>query len=292
MSHQDQQQQDSGLANQGDIDTVEASAPQSIWASFGADEVHRLLDNQWFNDEIISTMMSHIVAPSTKYHVLTPYQLIPGHHQQEATTVSSHLLARQALHQGHIRHILSIVNWNNNHWITVRLVLSTKACEVYDSMRTAFTNNAEQHDMASSLLPRFLPHLPPSLACNGHKDSEWQVILASNCPQQRNSIDCGIYSLLVAWHLARDLPLPNSVDGNAIALWRCAFASLGSLTHPRLADCLFKALDADIKPVHSNDDAATGLVPPPTLGIMPEIGDLDMRLAEVHRSLTRLREHQ
>lgn len=212
------------------------AGPRSGWAGFGADEVDRLVNSRWLNDQIITSVLRHLSAPVLEYVALTTYDFNSG--QGQATVRS--LLTRQSLGQGCVRYILAIVNQHDNHWVTLRLVLESKTCELYDSFSVRGEQQPDAREMLSTNLLPFLP-------AEGQMRDGWKLEPCTTCPQQENMADCGIFALLVASHLLSGLEVPATIDIASIALWRAIFAALGSSQSSRLADRLPEHLRDDLE---------------------------------------------
>lgn len=279
------------------------ACPRSGWDGFGADEVDRLVNSRWLNDQIITSVLRHLSAPVLEYVALTPYDV---NSRQGHATVRS-LLTRQSLNQGRVRYILAIVNQHDNHWVTLRLVLDNKTCELYDSLSVRVEQQPDARPLASGALEMLNSNLLPFLPPEDQMRDGWKLKPCTTCPQQENTADCGIFALLVASHLLSGLEVPATIDIASIALWRAIFAALGSPQSSRLADRLPEHLrdnleDPQLTPQQQNhhrhksqgeveeeEDKADGSEPTQTA---PKVfADVNAQLSGIDHKLQRLRDH-
>lgn len=97
--------------------------------------------------------------------------------------------------------LLFPIHVNGNHWIMAVIRITEKAIELYDSMDGAY----ELHHNGIFLA------LVDCMTESSESDLEsfWSISSVP-CPQQGNSIDCGVFALTVAEHVSRNAALSFS----------------------------------------------------------------------------------
>lgn len=136
----------------------------------------------------------------------------PLHLSQGPTPVVQSLLHEQFVSNAtNERTILLPVHFNN-HWVlaVLRLANGSKTIEFYDSLY------AGQSDLEYRPFTQVKTLLDQVVIDHAEDGPSWKMETCS-CPEQANSIDCGISVCLVAMHLASGVALPQDTDW---LLWR------------------------------------------------------------------------
>lgn len=264
------------------VDTNEAGvSPEAkkakepfIWASFTAAETQCLIEDRWVNDAVISTILTHAAAaaPPSECLVITPYQLAQKEPGADSPVRS---MLERALHANATdQNIVVVANLGNAHWVVIRLVLQPPSqankdadtdsdsgsdipqpktlhrCELYDSIEpTSPGRLQEARDTAGRIIRDFLPQSYHA------SDTDWDSIMhCQPCPRQTNLADCGIYALVMAWHLLyHPRCLPTEINA---PLWRAAFAALGNPDADQIMRYLPSTMTEDLEDGASSFAAA------------------------------------
>lgn len=111
-----------------------------------------------------------------------------------------------------------------SHWAFVSIDMTQKRMELANSL--VDPNYDDRFKAAANIfLETILLSSPPSTT-NGQgstSENQWQWHAIKPSPQQTDNVNCGVFSLVFAWHVALGLSLPDTVDA---PIWRAFFSDL------------------------------------------------------------------
>lgn len=180
--------------------------------NLSAADIADITPGRWLNDKVIDTVLRRLtlLRPGKFFAIdlisssLMTEILDTLVDEGERDVHTRPVMANVAMLTGTKGTVLLPFNLENNHFLLVVIRLAERAIHIYDSMRVSDPNNV------NSLLPgyeRFLVEFVKKRVewVLGFEPEEVSVIPPERysvpCPQQGNSVDCGVAVCLTALHL-------------------------------------------------------------------------------------------
>lgn len=98
------------------------------------------------------------------------------------------------------------VNIGNSHWVLCSVFFKAKEIRIYDSLlKCSFNTAIIRSNVFRYILDEYKTMYGHSMT--GEQEAEWKFTDKVNCaPQQRNKIDCGIFTIIFGQHLFTGFP--------------------------------------------------------------------------------------
>ncbi|KAK2054468.1 hypothetical protein LY76DRAFT_479196, partial [Colletotrichum caudatum] len=105
--------------------------------------------------------------------------------------------------------VFLVCNLVRSHWALMVVHMegvNADSVDLYDSLQS-YRGSREAQKLADAFFKAYLPTTP---------SANRKVLLAA-VPQQKNAVDCGVFTLVFGFHIAGGRQIPAHVDGK---VWR------------------------------------------------------------------------
>lgn len=162
----------------------------------------------FLNDEIINNYMELITnrSPDTVYTFNTFFFLAlstQGYNRVDRWTKHVDIFSKKKI-------IIPIHIIEEKHWVLVCVNFEKKIIEFYDSL------GGDGYDLMKVIVSYLLSEGASKKNIHFCLDN-WRLKNITDCPQQENYWDCGVFVCMFAEHLARDAPF-NFTQDNMVEL--------------------------------------------------------------------------
>ncbi|CAI2379197.1 unnamed protein product [Moneuplotes crassus] len=110
-----------------------------------------------------------------------------------------------------INTIIMPVHCDESHWVLVLIKIEDTEIKVYDS------NQCEESKDIEHAMPMLKKYCENSKWINLDKGKEFEIRTDIQCPQQKNSFDCGVYVCYFMYHLYRSSLLQSKIPSDSKA---------------------------------------------------------------------------
>ncbi|KAK1749876.1 hypothetical protein QBC47DRAFT_407544 [Echria macrotheca] len=188
----------------------DSKAKKAVRPLFGDNDLEMIRSrNSWLNDTIISTFMDLAVFCRLDAGTLDCTLL-----QDLEKSIRGTPAIRAGVNIDNLAEVILGFNIEQIHWVCVHLDLAQRCATLYDSRVSGLPTQS-----IGNMAQQFVEHAGP----DRYRDWSAWTLVNGRCPQQANTSDCGVFTIVVALHLVLHQPVPEKLNGS---VWRLVLASI------------------------------------------------------------------
>jgi sentrin-specific protease 1 len=183
----------------------------------------RLAPGEWLDDEVIDYLCKEIILPETPgVHFYTSHfmtTLLQVHAERPGYCYEGVRRWSRPIEGGleNLKRLIVPINKGNYHWLLGVADLEARRIELYDSNGCAADNVAYMRALLRYIYDDTHRVVGPDLIDFGTWSRLWRCQdMSTHSPRQENGYDCGVFTVLSAALISKDVPMTGEVYTQAL----------------------------------------------------------------------------